>query len=331
MTHSSRFVRVVSLLSFVLSSCHAAGTRGAKTMKQSRHSVICQEELSLEIICKEANSVCQDFSTKPGSCESKMFQVHGGPCRAGASQPVAPMARQPFVDTTLSSDTAANCLDVNGGLPSVNGLKVFVVISDVEDPTKKSSMWTTIGGYAKTDFTDYEVGEGLGDSQNITLYSSEDTSYQTMLQTMIFYAPCEGTPLETLDRGQSVQLIATAVDPNIEANFDVRVTSLTDQTWNVKRITMATSGNPPFEVLPLPAATRTVSGTRLVTRPYTVAFDRSEQLTILSTVLAVNPKTGDECRVSGLFDAPPAQASSPSSLLGSSSASAKWTPSTTTP
>ena len=347
-TNSRQASRLLGLLfgtTWLTSSCDAAGTRGALTdaTNRPRHlhdtatyqseveqrmavlqgtaatatDMNCDDEVSLEIVCLESSRVCTDFSRQRGSCESKLFQYHGGPCRDDTTGTGTGMARQqPFVDPS------SECLDVRGGPPAQTDTPVFIVLSDPTDPLQNSSMWATVGDYIWTDYQDYPVGHsGLGDVQNITIYSSDDASFETMLQTQLFFAPCESTALNALDKSQSVQLIGTAVDPHIQAKFEIRVSSKkADQEWHLQRVTTATSADPPYEVLDvsaqtrsltLPSTTTTTSDDGYVSVPYSVQFNKRERLTILSTANVVNRATGAKCHVSGLWDAVPAVTQEP--------------------
>lgn len=284
----------------LLSSCHASGLRGrdlnlldgAPAANGNVNAQNCKQELSFDIVCQ---GDC-NFTALEGTCESKMFQYHGGPCRSALS-------------TTRSSDSAANCQDLNQGPPSALGEEVFVVISDAKDPAKNSSMWTTVGGFFKTDYRDYPIGLGLSDQQNITVYASNETSHDNMLQTMLFYAPCEGTPLEHLDADQSVQLFATAVDPTIRALFHLHIASQNpaqqqqQQAWQVTSVsTVTVTGRGPAELeqMVLSDLTSATTAAGDIEIPFVVELNRNDTLTIVSSASLIT-SSGLKCGVSALY------------------------------
>ena len=311
-------------------------------------TINCQEELSLEVLCREEEeSVCNDLSTKHATCESKLFRLHGGLCRSSStimmtSETTAPRARQPFVeqDSDIDYMVLEDCQDFHGGLPALDGVDVYVVISDPNDPLQNTSMWTTVGEYFWTDYQDYPTGHyGLPDVQNITFYSTDEgtaggPSFDNMLQTMLFRASCEsfdnGLSTPNLQRptmaaaAAPVQLVGTAVDPQIYVHFEIRITNniikkdattedrplkeeeeeeeQEETQWNIHRLTVATTVVPPYEVLDLQPIQRVVKAVTSI--PYRVEMDRSEHLSILSTAVAVNAQTGQQCHINGLFNVP---------------------------
>jgi len=280
-------------LSLVWSSCQATGLRGPAAAQDGAArqlnllsdvttNVDCSKELRFDILCQ---GDC-NFTAQEGTCESKMFQYHGGPCRSATA------ARS-------NSDSAANCQDLHNGPPTVPGQDVFVVIADAVDPSKNSSMWTKVGGFFWTDYRDYPIGLGLSDQQNITVYASNETSFDNMLQTMLFYAPCEGTPLEHLARDQSVQLFATAVDTKIRAYFEFQIQSQTQQQWQLQSVTVASSGEPAYqELIVSDLLQTTVVGNASV--PLAVEMNRNDTLTLLSSAKLVTA-SGLECTVPGFY------------------------------
>lgn len=261
----------------------------------------CNNELSFDIVCQ---GDC-NFTARAGTCESKMFQYHGGPCRSA---------------TATTSDSAANCQDLHQGPPSEKEAKVFVVISDAKDPSKNSSMWTTVGGYFLTDYYDYEIGLGLSDQHNITIYSTNETTYGNMLQTMLFYSPCEGIPLHHLDSNQSVQLFATAVDPDIRALFHLHIQSKTTQSWQLTSLDVVTAraGGPAQreQVLTNLTAIPAIGNVEI---PLVVELNRNDSLTVLGSAHLVTA-SGLECRLNALY------VSSTASNQGNSKGNANPTP-----
>jgi hypothetical protein len=269
----------------------------------------CYSELNMEIIC---HGDC-DFANQRGTCESKMFQYHGGTCNSrrtvvGATEEAAAAAAA--AAAVANSDSAASCQDFHGGPPKFPGQESFIVISDAADPSKNSSMWATVGGFFWTDYEDYPIGDGLSDRHNITIYSSNETTFENMLQTMIFYAPCEGPEgfLEQLDMDQSVQLIGTAVDPYVYANLDITITSWTNRHWNLQRVTLASNAEPPYHFQELNVSSAEIPMSKLlsdqlgVTIPWrNVPIERNHRLVVLTTATAITPM-GTRCTIDTLYD-----------------------------
>lgn len=301
------FFQFIFLSGLALSkSCNAVGTRGAalvpqkgKNHQEKSHRLLqtfpsarvkCNEELSVDITCQ---GDC-DYTAPGGTCESKMFLYHGGNCRTAPSS-----------EMTNITNPVSSCQDFDHVPASQKGTEVFVVVFDVNDPTKRSSMWTAEGEYFKTDFHDFPTGEGLSDIQNITFYANDNVSYDTMLQTMIFEAPCQ-VDLESLDPDQSVQLFATAVDPKLQADVDIRIKSLKEnKQWQLNQVTVATSSIvQPFAVLPMDASQRTITHAQPAVFSWSVIMDETnpDHLIVLATASAVSD-TGDECTIDGVFEA----------------------------
>ena len=280
----------ITWLLSVIGTSQADGLRGRQLdlvndLASAPHN--CAKELSFDISCQ---GDC-NFTAHEGTCVSKMFLYHGGRCRSAVAS------------ERSASDSAADCQDLHQGPPSEDGEEVFVVISDAKDPSKNSSMWTKVGGYFATDYQDYPIGLGLSDQQNITFYSSNETSYDNMLQTMLFYAPCEGTPLEHLDADQSVQLFATAVDPTIRALFHLHIQSQTTQSWQLKSVSVVTaSGDEPAQVEQLTGLPAEAVGD--VEIPLVVELNRNDTLTVLGSAKLVTA-SGLECGLSALYTSNP--------------------------
>jgi hypothetical protein len=217
-----------------------------------------------------------------------MFLFHGGSCPA------------------TTTKAAAFCQDFHGGPPAIKGQVAFIVLTDVKDPTKTFRMWATVGDYFWTKYQDYPIGDiGLSDAQNITIYSSQQTTFDNMLQTMIYYAPCEGPEgyLEQLDStDDSVQLVGTALDPSIRAIFKVQISSRTNKKWQLQQATVATSADPAFQALDVSKVNVIGSSAReTASLPIRVTMDKTHELAILSTATAVTA-TGLVCKVHGLYD-----------------------------
>jgi hypothetical protein len=265
----------------------------------------CPTELSLDVVCV---GDC-DFAARPSTCESKMFLYHGGPCRNSAS------ASRTTVISILT-DTAADCIDLHEGPPTELGDEAFVVITDVYNPTLTASQHVMVGNYFWTDFEDMPTGmAGWSDTQNITIYRSQlnqnqnqnqTATYDNMLQTMLFYAPCVETPLELLDVDQPVQLVALGMDPKIKADFDLKVTSLTDRPWQLTSASVALNVPPFFQGLPVMGYSRSSSANQgtAMTVPVTIEMDRNANLTLVATATAVTNTGTAQCTLTTLVSSP---------------------------
>lgn len=276
-------------LSLLWSSCQATGLRGPSrqlnllTDTTTNNNVDCSKELNLDIVCQ---GDC-NFTAREGTCESKMFQYHGGPCRAA---------------NAANSDSAADCSDLHKGPPSLPGQDVYVVIADAVDPSKNSSMWVQVGGFFWTDYRDYPIGLGLSDTQNITFFSSNETTYDNMLQTMLFYAPCEGTPLHHLASDQSVQLFATAVDVKIRAHLEFQIQSQTPQhQWQLQSVMVTSSVAPHHqELIGGGMLQPTVLVGNNASFPLVMEMHRDDTLSLMSSAKLV-AASGLECTINGFY------------------------------
>jgi hypothetical protein len=305
--------RIFLVFVTAVSICEASSMRGAnrveaepqddsllrqRQLQLTSEGIDCPTELSLDVVCV---GDC-NFTARPSTCESKMFLYHGGPCRNSASS----ASRATFINIDVT-DTAADCIDLHEGPPSELGDEAFVVITDVYNPSLTASQQVMVGNYFWTDFEDMPTGmAGWSDTQNITIYRSQTTTYDNMLQTMLFYAPCVETPLELLDSNQPVQLVALGMDPKIKADFDLQVTSLTDRTWKLTAASVALNVPPFFQGLPVMAASRSssVNQHKAMNVPMTIEMDRNTNLTIVATATAVTTTGTAQCTVTTLVSSP---------------------------
>ena len=293
------------------------------TYNAAAQYIDCSQELRLTLICVDAEGNpdpdCQATRTAAadyeGSCESKMYRYHGGPCKPlNFSSPI---------------DHEEDCYDFHEGPPSFEGEEVYIVVSDPQDPeTLHSQMWTAVGEYFWTDYNDYPVGSpGLADVQNISIYNTDtNVSFDNMLQTFLFDAPCQGTEnyLDTLDFNQSVQLIGTMVDPHVQGHFALQIEAAvnTTQQWQLKRaFVSATSESesavtPQYQVVPLLLEQRSVtpSGEPMMISTK-VQYDPSLHVGLMSSVVAVTP-TGLECRLDSQLDVYPIDPSNRETVYG---------------
>ena len=286
-TKPSLYILVLTAIT-MLSSCHA-GLRGGQVHNRK---VMCSEELDMEIVCKDDNNCNFDKKQAGGTCETKLFKYNGGTCPSLSS----------------SAKTITRCEDVNHGPSSVDGTKVFVVIIDIEDPTKTTKMWTNVGEFFMTDYKDFpDTDSGLSENQNITIYSSDETSYETMLQTMIIDAPCSlGTSLEDLGQpdGQNVQYYGYAFDPTIQqAKFDININSLTKKTWALRKLDVrSASYQQLYSVLEeVPVDEHTIAPQKPFRMPWTVELEYADQQVLEASVLVVS-EFGEECHMDASFD-----------------------------
>ena len=281
------------------------GQQQQRVLQLSSNGLDCSTELSLDVVCV---GDC-NFTERPTSCESKMFLYHGGSCRNTlASSPAVAASRSTVIG--IVTDSAADCQDFHEGPPTELGDEAFVVITDVYNPALTASQQVMVGNYFWTDYEDFPTGmTGWSDTQNITIYrSGQNATYDNMLQTMLFYAPCVDTPLELLDQDQPVQMVAVGMDTKIKADFDLQLKSLhSDRQWQLTSANVAMTVPPYYQGLPVLGLSRSSSAkdhNTTMTVPLTIEMDRDADLTIVATATAVTVDGTAQCTVSTMVSSP---------------------------
>ena len=133
------------------------------------------------------------------------FKFNGGDCGQSSN---------------LQPSSVFSCQDFNAGPPREDGVQSYIVITGAdENAIVYFSGFVAVGD----DFLVDDDGNNLADDMNITIYSSDDISSQTILQSMAFHSSCD-INLFLKDRFGSVQLTVFINEQQGVVSCDFNVT-----------------------------------------------------------------------------------------------------------
>lgn len=152
-------------------------------------------EISVKVTCETSDGTvndCNDIPVPTTLCDDNpfalKFKFNGGDCEQSSN---------------LQPSSVFSCQDFNGGPPRLAGEQSYIVVTGTDEMSiAYFSGFVTVGDAFLVD----DSGNNLADGMNITIYSSDDTRPETILQTTIFDSSCD-INLFLKDRFGSVELI----------------------------------------------------------------------------------------------------------------------------
>ena len=152
-------------------------------------------QISVEVTCSASDGSTDDCTSIPVPstfCDetpfAMIFKFNGGDCNQSSN---------------LQPSSAFLCEDFDGGPPSDPGEQSFIVVTSADERNNVYfSDFVTVGD----DFIVDDAGNNVANNMNITIYSTDKPSFETMLQTMVYDSSCK-LNLFLKDRFGAVQLI----------------------------------------------------------------------------------------------------------------------------
>lgn len=168
--------------------------------------------VSVKVACVPSDGSAADCDSIPVPttlCEdtpfAMIFKYNGGDCE------------QSF---NLQPSSLFSCQDFNGGPPTEEGEQSFVTVTDTKGMgITYFSDFVGVGG----DFFVEDDGNNVADDMQVAIYSSADTSQETMLQAIVYHSSCSEN-LFLKDRFGSVQLTVFVNEKQGAVTCDFSVT-----------------------------------------------------------------------------------------------------------
>ena len=182
-------------------------------------TVECIFEIQTECTPPEGSESCEQVRSDPALCEGQptqlQFMYNGGNCDNSFNAQSEPL----FI-----------CEDYKGGPPTEEGASSFVVVTDIRGAgIVYFAEWVSVG-----EIISFADGNVLEPNQNITIYDSNITGPDSIVQTTVFHASCTDTAtsqsLFLKDRFGSMQLVGFVNEAQgelscfVNTTFDISIT-----------------------------------------------------------------------------------------------------------
>ena len=162
---------------------------------------LCEVDVEVECLPSDGSADCNSIPPLITLCETRpfvlVFRFNGGAC---------PQSANAQIGTPLFF-----CEDFQGGAPTAAGTQSYILAQDINgDGIIYHAAFVGVG--EEFSMRDNIVpGRNVQANMNVTIYSSDQIGFNTMLQTMIYHSSCSSN-LFLKDRFGSIQLVLFAND-----------------------------------------------------------------------------------------------------------------------